>query len=105
MLSVSSIDAAAIDADAVVPAVGSIGSYCCWINWFWLSESPPDKLLSLDLSLLLVVDKLLALDRRPSEPLGILPQLPISLGGKTIVVNVIEAPLDFHRLIIIMYML
>jgi hypothetical protein len=33
--------------------------------------------------------ELLAFDRCPSEYLGFLPQLPISLGGKTILVDVI----------------
>ena len=32
--------------------------------------------------------ELLAFDRCPSEYLGILPQLPISLGGKIVLVNV-----------------
>ena len=44
---------------------------------------------------------LLAFDRRPSEYLGILPQLPISLSGKTFLVNVIvvQGPLDFNMLL------
>jgi hypothetical protein len=45
--------------------------------------------------------ELLAFDRRPSEYLGVLPQLPISLGGKIIHVNVIvvQGPLDFNMLL------
>ena len=42
--------------------------------------------------------ELLDFDRRPSEYLGVLPQLRISLGGKTILVDVIvvQCPLDFN---------
>jgi hypothetical protein len=45
--------------------------------------------------------ELLAFDRRPSEYLGVLPQLPISLGGKIFRVNVIvvQGPLDFNMLL------
>jgi hypothetical protein len=45
--------------------------------------------------------ELLAFDRRPSEYLGVLPQLPISLGGKIILVDVIvvQGPLDFNMLL------
>jgi hypothetical protein len=44
---------------------------------------------------------LLASDRHPSEYLGVLPQFLISLGGKTILVNVIvvQGPLDFNMLL------
>jgi hypothetical protein len=43
----------------------------------------------------------LAFDRHPSKYLGVLPQLPISLGGKTVIVDVIvvEGPLDFNMLL------
>jgi hypothetical protein len=45
--------------------------------------------------------ELLAFDRRSSECLGILPQLPISLGGKIVRVDVIvvQGPLDFNMLL------
>jgi hypothetical protein len=45
--------------------------------------------------------QLLDFDRRPSEYLGILPQFPITLGGKTILVNmiVVQGPLDFNMLL------
>jgi hypothetical protein len=45
--------------------------------------------------------ELLAFDRRPSEYLGILPHFPISLGGKTILVDVIvvQGSLDFNMLL------
>jgi len=39
-------------------------------------------------------------DRRPSEPLGILPQVPISLDGNIILIDVmvVEGSLDFDIL-------
>jgi hypothetical protein len=45
--------------------------------------------------------ELLAFDRRLSEYLGILPQFPISLGGKTFLVDVIvvQGPLDFNMIL------
>jgi hypothetical protein len=45
--------------------------------------------------------ELLAFDRRPSEYLGVIPQLPISLGGKIVHVDVIvvQGPLDFNMLL------
>jgi hypothetical protein len=45
--------------------------------------------------------ELLDFDRRPSEYLGILPQFPISLGGKIVLVDVIvvQGPLDFNMLL------
>jgi hypothetical protein len=48
-----------------------------------------------------VVSQLLNFNRRPSEPLGFLPQFPISLSGKTILVDVIvmEGPLYFSILL------
>ena len=44
---------------------------------------------------------LLAFNRRTSEPLGILPQIPITLGGKTIFIDVmvVQGPLDFSFLL------
>jgi hypothetical protein len=46
-------------------------------------------------------DELLDFDRRPSEYLGVLPQLPILLGEKTVLVNfiVVQVPLDFNMLL------
>jgi hypothetical protein len=45
--------------------------------------------------------ELLAFDRHPSEYLGVLPQFPISLGGKIVCVDVIvvQGPLDFNMLL------
>jgi hypothetical protein len=45
--------------------------------------------------------ELLDFDKCPSEYVGVLPQLPISLGGKTALVDVIvvQAPLDFNMLL------
>jgi hypothetical protein len=45
--------------------------------------------------------ELLDFDKIPSECLGILPQLPIMLGGKTFLVNllVVLGPLDFNMLL------
>jgi hypothetical protein len=45
--------------------------------------------------------ELLDFDRRPSEYLGVLPQFPISLGGKIVHVYVIvvQGPLDFNMLL------
>jgi hypothetical protein len=45
--------------------------------------------------------ELLAFDRRPSECLGILPQFPITLGGKTVLIDllVVPGPLDFNMLL------
>jgi hypothetical protein len=45
--------------------------------------------------------ELLAFDRRPSECLGFLPQLPITLGGNIVLVNilVVSGPLDFNILL------
>jgi hypothetical protein len=45
--------------------------------------------------------ELLAFDRHPSEYLGVLPQLPISLGGKIVNVDVIvvQDSLDFNMLL------
>jgi len=40
-------------------------------------------------------------NRRPTGPLGILPQLPITLGGKIVCMNVmvVQGPLDFNILL------
>ena len=48
-----------------------------------------------------VTNQPVAFDRRPSEPLGVLPQLPISLGGKTVCIDVmvVRGPLDFNLLL------
>jgi hypothetical protein len=45
--------------------------------------------------------ELLAFDRHPSEYLGVLPQLPISLGGKIVYFDVIvvQGLLDFNMLL------
>jgi hypothetical protein len=45
--------------------------------------------------------KLLYFDRRPSEYLGVLSQFPISLGGKTVLINfiMVQGPLDFNLII------
>jgi hypothetical protein len=45
--------------------------------------------------------ELLDFDRRPSEYLGVLPQFPISLGGKIVPVDVtvVQGPLDFNLLL------
>jgi hypothetical protein len=45
--------------------------------------------------------ELLDFERRPSEYLGVLPQLPISLGENTVYVNVIvvQGPLDFNMIL------
>ena len=44
---------------------------------------------------------ILAFNQRPTGPLGILPQLPITLGGKTVYINVmvVQGPLDFNLLL------
>lgn len=46
-------------------------------------------------------NKLLTFDRRPSEPLGILPHMPISLGEKIICIDVmvVQVPMDFNLII------
>jgi hypothetical protein len=45
--------------------------------------------------------ELFAFDRCPSEYFGILPQLPISLGGKIVLVDVtvVQCPLDFNMIL------
>jgi hypothetical protein len=51
--------------------------------------------------LALVTQNLLAFNRRTSQPLGTLPQFPVTLGGKTIFIDVmvIQDPLDFDLLL------
>jgi len=45
--------------------------------------------------------QLLAYDKRPGESMGVLPQLPITLSGKTILIDmmVVDSPLDFNMLL------
>ena len=52
-------------------------------------------------SLVSTVSQLLAFDRITCLALGILAQTPITLGGKTVLVDfmVIEDPLDFNMLL------
>ena len=51
---------------------------------------------------MLATDQILDFNHRPTAPLGILPHLSISLGGKTacIDVMVVQAPLDFNMLLV-----
>ena len=46
-------------------------------------------------------DQILAFNRRPTAPLGTLPYLPITLGWKTIYIDVmvVQGPLDFNLLL------
>jgi hypothetical protein len=48
-----------------------------------------------------ITQNLLAFDRRSSESLRIIPQLPITLGGKTVHIDVmiVQGPLDFNLLL------
>jgi hypothetical protein len=48
-----------------------------------------------------VTQNLLAFNRRTSQPLGTLPQFPITLGGKTVFIDVmvVQDPLDFDLLL------
>jgi hypothetical protein len=59
----------------------------------WKALGSP-KLLTAD-------SQLLAYDRRPGESMGVLPQLPITLGGKTVLIDmmVVDSPLDFNMLL------
>ena len=52
-------------------------------------------------SLVPITQNLLAFNRRTSQPLGILPRLPVTLGGKTIHMDVmvVPDPLDFNFLL------
>ena len=46
-------------------------------------------------------DQILDFNRRPTAPLGILPHLPITLGGKIVCIGVmvVQGPLDFNLLL------
>jgi hypothetical protein len=48
-----------------------------------------------------VTHNMLSFNRRTSQPLGILPQFPVTLGGKTVFIDVmvIQDPLDFSLLL------
>jgi hypothetical protein len=48
-----------------------------------------------------VIQNLLAFNKRTSQPLGMLPQFPITLGGKNIFIDVmvVRDPLDFSSLL------
>ena len=48
-----------------------------------------------------VTQNLLTFNRRTSQPLGILPRLPVTLGGKTVHMDVmvVPGPLDFNLLL------
>ena len=43
----------------------------------------------------------MAFNRRPTTPLGTLPYFPITLGGKTVCIDVmvVQGPLDFNLLL------
>jgi hypothetical protein len=51
--------------------------------------------------LALVMQNLLAFNRRTSQPLGTLPQFPVTLEGKTVLIDVmvVHDPLDFALLL------
>jgi hypothetical protein len=78
-----------------------------FIDVLWMKEPlqvfyPPWFGKSLgSLELVSASHELLDFDRRPSEYLGVLPQFPISLGGKNVLVDVIvvQGPLDFNMLL------
>jgi hypothetical protein len=48
-----------------------------------------------------ITQNLLAFNRRTSQPLGTLPHFPITLGGKTVFIDVmvVQDPLDFSLLL------
>jgi hypothetical protein len=48
-----------------------------------------------------VTQNMLAFNRRTSQPLGTLPQFPVTLGGKIVFIDVmvVQDPLDFSLLI------
>ena len=50
---------------------------------------------------MIATDQILAFNRRPIAPLGTLPYFPITLGGKTICIDVmvVQGPLDFNLLL------
>ena len=47
------------------------------------------------------IDQILAFNCRPTAPLGTLPYFPITLGGKTVCIDVmvVQGPLDFNLLL------
>ena len=50
---------------------------------------------------MLATDQILDFNRRPTTPLGTLPYFPITLGGKTVCIDVmvVQGPLDFNILL------
>ena len=50
---------------------------------------------------MLATNQILAFNRRPTAPLGILPQFPITLEGKIICIDVmvVQGPLDFNMIL------
>jgi hypothetical protein len=83
--------------------VNSINIYHCIVD-----EGASTSILSSSIwkvlgspELVFVSHELLDFDRCPSEYLGVLPQLPISLVGKTVLVDVIvvQGSLDFNMLL------
>jgi hypothetical protein len=49
----------------------------------------------------LVTQNLLSFNRRTNQPLGTLPQFPVTLGGKIVCIDVmvVQDPLDFSLLL------
>ena len=47
------------------------------------------------------IDQILYFNRRPTAPLGTLPYFPITIGGKTVCIDVmvVQGPLDFNLLL------
>ena len=70
---------------------GSSVSILSSISWQALGYPP----------LVLVTQNLLAFNKRTSQPLGTLPQFPITLEGKTVFIDVmvVQDPLDFSLLL------
>jgi hypothetical protein len=70
---------------------GSSFSILSYIAWQAMGYPP----------LVSVTQNLLAFNRRTSQPLGTLPQFPVTLGGKTVFIDVmvIQDPLDFSLLL------
>ena len=60
-------------------------------SWKYLGSPQP----------MLATNPILDFNRRPTTPLGILPHFPITLGGKTICIDVmvVQGPLDFNLLL------
>ena len=50
-------------------------------------------------------DQILDFNFRPTSPLGIFPYLPITLGGKTICIDVIPKSCDHHVIRLLTYLL